>query len=411
MDRILLNDARLDALEPELIRIRRHLHAHPELRHEERDTSDYVANLLTQWGIRVERGIGGYGLVGVLKRGDGTRSIGLRADMDALPMQEHNRFAHASRIPGRMHACGHDGHTTMLLGAARYLAQHGGFDGTVNFIFQPAEEGGAGARLMIEDGLFERCPMDAVFGAHNWPGIAAGHFALRPGAIMASSNLFSLELTGVGSHAAQPHRSADPVLAATSVVQTWQSIVSRNLDPKESAVLSVTEIHAGSAGNVIPGHARVSGTVRAFTDDVLDLIERRMREIANGVAEAHGVRAEFRFDRIYPALINDAQSTAFAARVLGDLAGESRVDAQVDPQMPSEDFAFYMKHRPGCYVFIGNGDGSEYGNCGCAIPLHNPNYDFNDAVLKPGVAWWVSLAREWLAAGEVAARDAEAMHA
>ncbi len=322
----MLNDPRLDAIEPELIGIRRHLHAHPELRHEERDTFDYVASLLTQWGIHVERDIGGYGLVGVLWRGGVTRSIGLRADMDALPMQEHNHFAHASRVAGRMHACGHDGHTAMLLGAARYLAEHGGFDGTVNFIFQPVEEGGAGARLMIEGGLFERCPMEAVFGAHNWPGIAAGHFALRPGAIMVSSNTFSLELTGVGSHAAQPHRS---------------------VNPKEGAVLSVTEIHAGSAGNVIPGHARLSGTVRAFSDEVLDLVERRIGEIARGIAEAHGARAEFHFERVYLALINDAQSAAFAARVLGGLVGEARVDAQVDPQMPSEDFAFCISTGPG----------------------------------------------------------------
>jgi amidohydrolase len=396
MNLLTLNDPHLDAIEDDLIRIRRHIHSYPELRHEERETSAYVASLLTKWGLRVERGIGGYGLVGVLQRGDSQRSIGLRADMDALPMQEHNRFAHASRAQGRMHACGHDGHTAMLLGAARYLAEHGGFDGTVHFIFQPAEEGGAGAKLMIEDGLFDRCPMDAVFGMHNWPGIPAGHFALRPGAIMASSNTFSLELTGTGAHAAQPHRAADPVLAASAVVQTWQGIVSRNVDPKDSAVLSVTELHAGSAGNVIPGHARMSGTVRAFSDDVLDLIERRMNEIAQGVAAAHGVRAEFQFERMYPALINDAESSAFAARVLSELVGDARVDAQVDPQMPSEDFAFYMKYRPGCYVFIGNGDGSEYGNCGCAIPLHNPNYDFNDAVLKPGVAWWVALTRAWL---------------
>ncbi len=396
MNPLTLNDPHLDAIEEDLIHIRRHIHSYPELRHEERETSAYVASLLTKWGLRVERGIGGYGLVGVLQRGDSKRSLGLRADMDALPMQEHNRFAHASRAEGRMHACGHDGHTAMLLGAARYLAEHGGFDGTVNFIFQPAEEGGAGARLMIEDGLFDRCPMDAVFGMHNWPGIPAGHFALRAGAIMASSNTFSLELTGTGAHAAQPHRAADPVLAASAVVQTWQSIVSRNVDPKDSAVLSVTELHAGSAGNVIPGHARMSGTVRAFSDDVLDLVERRMNEIAQGVAAAHGVRAEFQFQRMYPALVNDAESSVFAARVLSELVGDARVDAQVDPQMPSEDFAFYMKHRPGCYVFIGNGDGSEYGSCGCAIPLHNPNYDFNDAVLKPGVAWWVALTRAWL---------------
>ncbi|MBN3727749.1 M20 aminoacylase family protein [Burkholderia sp. Ac-20379] len=391
-----LNDPRLGAIEPDLIRIRRHLHAHPELRHEERETSDYVARLLTSWGIDVERDIGGYGLVGVLRCGRGTRSIGLRADMDALPMQEQNRFAHASRHPGKMHACGHDGHTAMLLGAARYLSEHRDFDGTVNFIFQPAEEGGAGARLMIEDGLFERCPMDAVFGAHNWPGIAAGSFALRPGPIMASSNTFSVALTGAGAHAAQPHRAADPVVAATALVQAWQSIVARNIDPNEAAVLSVTEIHAGSAINVIPGQATLSGTVRAFKPEVLDRIEQRMRELAQGIASAYEMQLDFAFNRMYPPLVNHRDETAFAAGVLESVFGAASVDAEVAPQMPSEDFSFYMQHRPGCYVFIGNGDGSEHGNCGCAIPLHNPNYDFNDALLKPGMAWWVSLVKAWL---------------
>ncbi|GAB7537782.1 M20 aminoacylase family protein [Burkholderia sp. 3C] len=391
-----LNDPRLGAIEPDLIRIRRHLHAHPELRHEEEHTADYVARLLTSWGIDVERGIGGHGLVGVLRCGRGARSIGLRADMDALPIHELNRFAHASRHPGKMHACGHDGHTAMLLGAARYLAEQRDFDGTVNFIFQPAEEGGAGARLMIEDGLFERCPMDAVFGAHNWPGIAAGSFALRPGPIMASSNTFAVELTGAGAHAAQPHRAADPVVAATALVQAWQSVVARNIDPNEAAVLSVTEIHAGSAINVIPGHATLSGTVRAFKPEVLDRIEQRMRELARGIASAYEMRLDFTFERMYPALVNHRDETAFAAGVLESVFGAASVDAEVAPQMPSEDFAFYMQHRPGCYVFIGNGDGSEHGQCGCAIPLHNPNYDFNDALLKPGMAWWVSLVKAWL---------------
>lgn len=396
----LLNDSTLGAIADDLVQIRRHLHAHPELRHEEVQTSDYVASLLTGWGVHVERGIGGYGLVGVLRNGRGTRSIGLRADMDALPMQEQNRFAHASRFNGRMHACGHDGHTAMLLGAARYLAEHRNFDGTINFIFQPAEEGGAGARLMIEDGLFERCPMDAVFGAHNWPGIAAGQFALRAGAIMASSNQFHVELTGFGAHAAQPHRGVDPVMAATALVQAWQTVVSRNVDPNASAVLSVTEMYAGSAINVIPGSARLSGTVRAFRVEVLDLVERRMREIADGIANAFGVKISFTFNRLYPALINDREQTAFAADVLRALVGDANVDADVAPQMPSEDFAFYMQHRPGCYVFIGNGDGSEHGNCGCAIPLHSPNYDFNDGILTHGVAWWVSLARAYLSGND-----------
>lgn len=392
----MLNDPRLGAIEDELIKIRRHLHAHPELRHEEEQTADYVAERLADWGIEVARNIGGHGLVGVLRNGNSTRSIGLRADMDALPMQEQNRFAHASRFPGRMHACGHDGHTAMLLGAARYLAEHREFDGTINFIFQPAEEGGAGARLMIEDGLFERFPMDAVFGAHNWPGIAAGAFALRPDAIMASSNTFKADLSGFGSHAAQPHRSVDPVIAATTLAQAWQTIVSRNINPNDAAVLSITEIHAGSTVNVIPGHASLSGTVRTFSVDVLDLVERRMREIAHGVAAAFDVRVEFEFRRMYPPLVNDRESTAFAGKVLKSVFGAANVDENIAPQMPSEDFAFYLQHRPGCYVFIGNGDGSEYGTCGCAIPLHSPNYDFNDALLKPGIAWWVSLARAWL---------------
>ena len=392
----MLNDPRLTAIEDDLIRIRRHLHAHPELRHEEQQTSAYVADLLTRWGIHVERDIGGHGLVGVLHNGRSTRSIGLRADMDALPIQENNRFAYASRFPGRMHACGHDGHTAMLLGAARYLAEHRDFEGTVNFIFQPAEEGGAGARMMIEDGLFERCPMDAVFGAHNWPGIGIGQFALRPDAIMASSNTFSVELIGFGSHAAQPHRSVDPVIAATLLTQAWQTIVSRNVNPNAAAVLSVTEIHAGNTVNVIPGHARLKGTVRTFSVDVLDLIEKRMKEIADGIAAAFGIRAEFAFERMYPPLVNHRKETAFAADVLRTLVGAENVDEEIDPQMPSEDFAFYMQHRPGCYVFIGNGDGTEQGSCGCTIPLHSANYDFNDAVLKPGIAWWVSLARAWL---------------
>jgi amidohydrolase len=403
---IMMNDPRLGAIENELIAIRRHLHAHPELRHEEEQTADYLAKLLRHWDIEVVRNIGGHGLVGVLRCGNGKRSIGLRADMDALPMHEQNRFAHASRVAGRMHACGHDGHMAMLLGAARYLSEHRDFDGTVNFIFQPAEEGGAGARLMIEDGLFERCPMDAVFGAHNWPGIAAGTFALRPDAIMASSNTFGVELHGAGAHAAQPHRGNDPVMAATALAQAWQTIVSRNVDPNEAAVLSVTEIHAGSAVNVIPGRARLAGTVRTFGAEILDLVERRMREVAQGIADAFGMRLEFAFERKYPALVNHRDEAAFAAKVLKSVFGADSVDEHVSPQMPSEDFAFYLQHKPGCYVFIGNGDGSEYGSCGCAIPLHNPNYDFNDALLKPGVAWWVSLVKAWLPVTSPAASSA-----
>lgn len=376
--------------EPELIRIRRHLHAHPELRHEESQTAQYVGDRLTEWGIHVERGIGGHGVVGVLRHGRGTRSIGLRADMDALPMQERNVFEHASQHAGKMHACGHDGHTAMLLGAAHYLSQHRHFDGTVNFIFQPAEEGGAGARLMIEDGLFERCPMDAVFGMHNWPGIAAGRFALRPDAIMASSNLFHAKVTGQGSHAAQPHKSADPLIAAVQLVQSWQAIVSRNVPPTAPAVLSVAQLHAGTADNVIARDASISGTVRAFSLDVLDLVERRMQEVANGIALACGVKIDFQFKRMYPPLVNHDEETRFVTGLLQTVFGADNVDAQVPPQTPSEDFAFYMQYRPGCFVFIGNGDID-------ARPLHSEDYDFNDAVMKRGVDYWVSLARAWLA--------------
>lgn len=387
--------------EPELVRIRHHLHAHPELRHEEINTAHFVAECLTTWGIQVERGIGGHGLVGVLhgdgrsgtgrrNGADGVRSIGLRADMDALPMQERNVFGHASRHAGRMHACGHDGHTAMLLGAAHYLSRHRDFDGTVNFLFQPAEEGGAGARLMIEDGLFERCPMDAVFGMHNWPGIAAGKFAVRPDAIMASSNLFHATLSGKGAHAAQPHKSADPLMAAVQLVQAWQTIVSRNVPPNDPVVLSVTQLHAGSADNVIAERARISGTVRTFSVDVLDLVERRMAEIAAGNALASGVEIDFQFRRMYPPLVNHDVETQFATEVLRSVVGAENVDARVPPQTPSEDFAFYMQHRPGCFVFIGNGDVD-------AIPLHSEDYDFNDTVLKHGVDYWVSLTRAWLA--------------
>lgn len=376
--------------EGELVRIRRHLHAHPELRHEEAQTAQYIADQLETWGITVKRDIGGHGLVGVLRRGCGKRSIGLRADMDALPMNERNAFAHASRHQGKMHACGHDGHSAMLLGAARYLSQYGDFDGTVNFIFQPAEEGGAGARLMIEDGLFERCPMDAIFGMHNWPGIPAGRFALRADALMASSNNFHAILTGVGAHAGQPHKSTDPLIAAVQLVQSWQTIVSRNIMPTAPAVLSVTQLHAGTADNVIARDARVSGTVRTFSADVLDLIERRMREIADGVALASGVTIDFQFDRMYPPLVNHESESRFVGDVLRSIVGAENVDMTVTPQMPAEDFAFYLQQRPGCFVFIGNGDTD-------ARPLHSEDYDFNDAVLKYGVDYWVSLTHAWLA--------------
>ncbi|NUT63560.1 M20 aminoacylase family protein [Herbaspirillum sp. C9C3] len=384
----------------ELQKIRRDIHAHPELCYEEVRTADVVAQKLTEWGIPVVRGLGVTGVVGIIKAGDSPRAIGLRADMDALPMAEINTFDHASRHPGKMHACGHDGHTAMLLGAARYLAQHRNFDGTVYVIFQPAEEGGRGAERMIQDGLFEKYPMDAVFGMHNWPGIPVGHFGVTPGAQMASSNEFHVTVRGKGSHAAQPHKAVDPVMTAVHIAQAWQSIVARNVNPNDPAVVSITQIHTGSATNVIPDEAMMVGTVRTFSLPVLDLIERRMQEIAEHTAAAFDATVEFRFNRNYPPLINHPKETAFAVEVLTEQFGAEHVDAQTEPTMGAEDFAFMLQHKPGCYVFLGNGDGGhrDQGHGLGPCNLHNPSYDFNDDLLPIGATYWVRLAEKFLQA-------------
>ena len=386
------------AFHGELQQIRRDIHAHPELSYEEQRTADVVAKKLTQWGIPVILGLGVTGVVGVIKSGTGTRAIGLRADMDALPMQETNVFDHASRHPGKMHACGHDGHTAMLLGAAHYLAQHRNFDGTVYVIFQPAEEGGSGAKRMMEDGLFEQCPMDAVFGMHNWPGAAVGTFGVTPGPMMASSNEFEVIIKGRGSHAAQPHKSVDPVMVAVQIAQSWQTIITRNKSPIDAGVLSITQIHAGSATNVIPDDAALIGTVRTFTVAVLDLMEQRMRDIAVHTAAAFGAELEFTFNRDYPPLVNHASETAFATRVMRDIVGETSVEAAVEPTMSAEDFAFMLQEKPGCYVFIGNGEGEhrEFGHGLGPCNLHNPSYDFNDDLLPIGATYWVRLAEAYL---------------
>ena len=382
----------------ELQQIRRDIHAHPELAYEENRTADLVAARLTEWHIPVVRGLGKTGVVGIIRRGSANRAIGLRADMDALPMQETNTFAHRSSHDGKMHACGHDGHTAMLLGAAHYLAQHGNFDGTVYVIFQPAEEGGAGAQRMIDDGLFEQCPMEAVFGMHNWPGLAQGSFALREGPMMASSNEFEVTVKGKGAHAAQPHKGIDPIMVAVQIAQSWQTIVARNVSPVESAVLSITQIHSGSATNVIPDQATLIGTVRTFKADVLDMMEANMRRIAGHTALAFGAELEFRFQRNYPALVNHAKETAACAAVLRSLVGAQNVNAQIEPTMGAEDFAFMLQAKPGCYVFIGNGDGvhraAGHGLGPCN--LHNASYDFNDALLPLGATYWVRLAQEFL---------------
>jgi hippurate hydrolase len=388
------------AFQTELETIRRDIHAHPELSYQEQRTADVVAQCLTDWGIPVVRGLGVTGVVGIIKSGTSDRAIGLRADMDALPMQELNTFEHASRHAGKMHACGHDGHTAMLLGAAHYLSQNRNFDGTVYLVFQPAEEGGAGARRMIEDGLFDKFPMDAVYGMHNWPGIKAGTFAVVPGPMMASSNEFRVVVKGKGAHAAQPHRGIDPVMVAVQIAQAWQTIISREKNPLDTAVLSITQIHAGSATNVIPDEAVLIGTVRTFSTDVLDLIERRMHEIAGGVAAGFGAGIDFTFKRNYPPLVNDAEKTAFAIEAMRAVVGPDNVNAAVEPTMGAEDFAFMLQAKPGCYVFIGNGEGEHrLGGHGLGpCQLHNGSYDFNDQLLPIGASYWVRLVEMGLAA-------------
>ncbi|MFC5460402.1 M20 aminoacylase family protein [Massilia niabensis] len=389
------------ALQTELEQIRRDLHAHPELCYEEQRTSDVVAARLAEWGIPVVRGLGKTGVVGIIKNGTSSHAIGLRADMDALPMQELNTFDHASRHPGKMHACGHDGHTAMLLGAAHYLSRHRNFDGTVYLIFQPAEEGGAGARKMIEDGLFEQFPMDAVYGMHNWPGLPTGSFGVIPGPMMASSNEFRVVVKGKGAHAAQPHRGIDPVMVAVQIAQAWQTIISREKNPLETAVLSITQIHAGSATNVIPDEAVLIGTVRTFSTEVLDLVERRMEEMANGVAAAYNASVDFGFKRNYPPLINHPEQTAFAVEAMRAVVGAANVNTAVEPTMGAEDFAFMLQAKPGCYVFIGNGDGEHRaGGHGLGpCQLHNGSYDFNDQLLPIGASYWVRLVETGLPVG------------
>lgn len=313
-------------------------------------------------------------------------------------MQEINTFAHTSQHAGKMHACGHDGHTAMLLGAAHYLAQQRDFDGTVYVIFQPAEEGGGGARRMMDEGLFTRCPMEAVFGMHNWPGAPVGSFGVTAGPMMASSNEFQVVVKGKGAHAAQPHKGIDPIMVAVQIAQSWQSIVSRNVSPLQAAVLSVTQIHSGSATNVIPDEATLIGTVRAFTTEMIDLIERRMRTIAEHTAAAFDAGLEFEFKRNYPPLVNHAKETAFAVEVMRAIVGDEQVNAQVEPTMGAEDFSFMLQEKPGCYVFIGNGEGghrdSGHGLGPCN--LHNPSYDFNDDLLPLGATYWARLAQTYL---------------
>ncbi|MFM0669810.1 M20 aminoacylase family protein [Paraburkholderia sediminicola] len=388
----------IEASLEEIKALRRTIHAHPELRYKEMKTSQLVADNLERWGLKVCRGFGKTGVVGELTRGTSSRRVGLRADMDALPITENNAFGHRSQNPGCMHACGHDGHTAMLLGAVKYLAAYGSFDGTIVFIFQPAEEGGAGAKAMIDDGLFEQFPVDAVFGIHNWPGMPEGHFGVRAGPRMASSNEFRITVKGVGSHAAMPHIGTDPVFAAVQIANGLQAIITRNKKPLDTAVLSITQIHGGDAVNVVPNEVWLGGTVRTFTVDTLDLIERRMNAIADATGAAHGCEVLVEFQRKYPPTVNDAEQTRFAVSVMEEVVGKQNVDASVEPIMTGEDFSFMLIERPGCYAFLGNGDGAhrDAGHGMGPCTLHNASYDFNDALLSVGATYWVKMAEKFL---------------
>lgn len=373
-------------LAEELRSWRRDLHAHPELAFEEHRTAGIVADKLRAFGLdQVHEGIGKTGVVGVLRgSGDGNRAIGLRADMDALPMTELAERGHASTHDGRMHACGHDGHTVMLLGAARHLAATRGFDGTLYFIFQPAEEGAGGGRAMVEDGLFERFPMEAVFGLHNWPGLPAGEIAVRAGPMMASMDNFRIVVTGKGAHAAMPHLGTDPVLPAAQIVLALQGLVSRETEPTRALVVSVTQIHGGEADNVIPEAVELRGTVRAFDEGVRRHAETAMGRIVASTAAAFGATAELHYSRHYPPTVNSVEETEFAAEIAAEVAGAEGVRRDLPPSMGAEDFAFMLQERPGCYVWLGGGRESR--------PLHNPYYDFNDEILPVGVRYWTTLA-------------------
>ena len=383
---------RIASYHADLTRWRRDIHAHPELGFEETRTSDLVAEKLAAFGIEVHRGLGRTGVVGTLRAGSGSGTLGLRADMDALPIEEANTFAHRSQHAGVMHACGHDGHTTMLLGAARYLAETRRFSGTVHFIFQPAEEGIGGAKAMVDDGLFERFPCAAIFGMHNRPSLAVGRFAVRAGPMMAGGAFFDIHVTGKGAHGARPETGIDSALVAAHIAVALQSIVARNTAPVETAVLSVTKIHAGDAYNVIPQTAHLAGTVRAFSRDVMAMVEAAMRRIAIGTAQAFGATAEVDFRFLFAPTVNDAAQAEVAAAVCTELVGADHVERNPALIMASEDFSYMLERVPGCYINIGNG--SVEGGC----EVHNPAYDFNDDALPLGAAFFARLVESRLPA-------------
>ncbi len=380
-----------------LTAVRRDIHAHPELAFKELRTAALVAERLEALGIETHRGIGKTGVVGVIQgtAGNSTRGIGLRADMDALPIEELNTFAHRSQHPGCMHACGHDGHTTMLLGAAEYLARHRNFNGRVVLIFQPAEEGLGGAAAMIADGVLERFPIDAVFGMHNWPGMPVGRFGVTPGPVMASTDRFDIHIGGRGAHAAMPHQGIDPVVAAAQLILALQTVVSRSSDPLDPVVLSVTQMHAGEAYNAIPKQARLSGTVRALTPAVRSAVWAAIQRVCDGVALSCGVSIEIKIMEGYPPTVNTQAEAELCRAVASSLVGEDGVDWALRPSMGAEDFAHFLEQRPGCYVWLGN-DGAVRGESGGCM-LHNAQYDFNDDAIALGVSYWVRLAERFLA--------------
>tara|TARA_B100000214_G_scaffold300490_1_gene230741 strand:+ start:9407 stop:10579 length:1173 start_codon:yes stop_codon:yes gene_type:complete len=380
----------LEELQPEMQSWRRDFHAHPEIAFEEHRTAKIVAEKLESFGIEVETGLAGTGVVGTLKKGTGNRSIGLRADLDALLINEANDFEYKSKTPGKMHACGHDGHTTMLLGAAKYLAEKGDFDGTITFIFQPAEENEGGGKVMIDDGLFDKYPVESVFGMHNIPGMPVGTFAMKSGPIMASFDIFNLKIIGKGGHAAMPHTAIDPIIIGTKIVDAYQSIVSRYIDPQEPVVLSVTQFHGGDAYNIIPNEIEIKGTVRCFSSKVQESIESQMEQITSSICSAYGANYELGYERRYPATINTAEEVTISEKVAKNISGDEMVHTSPTPSMGSEDFAFMLQERPGSYIWIGNGDGE--GSC----MLHNPGYDFNDEILPIGATYWVNMAEEIL---------------
>jgi hippurate hydrolase len=368
-----------------LTTVRRDIHRHPELGFKEVRTAAIVAERLKAAGVEVHEGLATTGVVGTLRAGSGNRAIGLRADMDALDLTEYNDFDHRSIHDGKMHGCGHDGHTAMLIGAAEHLAANPSFDGTVHFIFQPAEEGPGGAKVMIDEGLFVDFPVDGVYGMHNMPGIPAGHIAVSPGPVMAAADQLAITIRGVGGHAAMPHLAVDPVLAAGAMIVALQSVVSRTVDPLKSAVISITMMAAGEASNIIPETASIQASVRVFSDAMSDHLEETITRVATGIAEAHGTTAEVTYRRGYPATVNHPEESEIAARAAAITVGADKVLHDYPPMMGSEDFSYMLRAAPGCFVFIGNGEGEAHPMC------HSPNYDFNDDILPIGASYWVNL--------------------